>query len=120
MIRIQIKYACYQSYQNVKIYKAKNKAFHDKYINYKAFNALDKVWLYNFHLKVFLGKLLSRWDGPYKVLEVFKTGSVLILDPKTKNSCKVNGHRLKPYIGEEGPPPLHDQEPKILKTLATR
>ena len=33
---------------------------------------------------------------------MYDNGSVLILDPKTKNSFKVNGHRLKPYIGEEG------------------
>ena len=32
---------------------------------------------------------------------MFDNGSVLILDPKTKNSFKVNGHRLKPYIGEK-------------------
>ena len=54
------------------------------------------------------------------VLEAFKNGSVLILDPKTKNSFKVNGHRLKPYIGDEGPPPLHDQELQLLETLATK
>ena len=58
------------------------------------------VWLDNSHLKLFPGKLRSKWDGPYEVLEVFDNGSVLILDRKTKNSFKVNGHRLKPYIGE--------------------
>ena len=61
----------------------------------------DKVWLYNSRLKIFPGKLHSRWDGLYEVLEAFDNGSVLILDPKTKNSFKVNGHRLKPYIREE-------------------
>ena len=49
---------------------------------------------------LFLGKLCSWWDGPYEVLEPFENGSVLILDPKTKKSFKVNGYRLKPYIGE--------------------
>ena len=65
-------------------------------------------------------KLRSRWDGPYEVLEKFDNRSVLILDPKTNNSFKVNGHRLKPYIGEEGPPPLHDQELQRLETSATK
>ena len=37
---------------------------------------------------------------------MYDNGSVLILDPKTQNSFKVNGHRLKPYIGKEGPPLL--------------
>ena len=85
-----------ESYQNVKIYKAKNKAFHEKHINRKTFHIHDKVWLYNSHLKLFPGKLHSRLDVPYEVLEAFNSGSVLILDPKTKNSFKINGHRLKP------------------------
>ena len=50
---------------------------------------------------------------------MFDNGSVLILDPKTKNSFKVNGHRLKPYIGEEGPPPIRDQELQLLETSAS-
>ena len=108
-----------ESYQNVKIYKAKNKAFHDKHINRKTFQVHDKVWLYNFCLKLFPGKLRSRWDGPYEILEVFDNGSVLILDPKTKNSFKVNRHRLKPYIGEEGPPPPHSEELQSLEISAT-
>ena len=107
-----------ESYQNSKIYKAKNKAFHDKHINRKSFHVHDKVWLYHSHLKLFPGKLRSRWDGPYEVLEAFDNGSVLILDPKTKNSFKVNGYRLKPYIGQERPPPTHSQELQFLEISA--
>ena len=108
-----------ESYQNTKIYKAKNKAFHDKHINRKTFHVHDKVWLYNSCIKLFLGKLRSRWNGPYEVLEALDNGSVLILDPKTKNSFKVNEHRLKPYIGEEGPPPSHNEELQLLEISAT-
>ena len=50
---------------------------------------------------------------------MFDNRSILILDPKTKNSFKVNGHRLKPFIGEEGPPPTHNEELKLLDILAT-
>ena len=32
-----------ESYQNTEIYKAKNKAFHDKHINRKTFYVHDKV-----------------------------------------------------------------------------
>ena len=108
-----------ESYQNVEIYKAKNKAFHDKHINRKTCHVHDKVWVYNYHLKLFPGKLRSRWDGPYEVLEVFDNGSVLILDPKTKNSFKVNRHRLKPYIGEERPPHPYSKELQLLEISAT-
>ena len=107
-----------ESYQNMEIYKAKNKAFHDKHINKKTFHVHDKVWLYNSRLKLFPGKLRSRWDGPYEILQVYDNGAVLILDPKTKNSFKVNGHRLKPYIGEEGPPPPHSEELQSLDISA--
>ena len=57
-----------ESYQNAEIYKAKNKAYHDKHINLKSFHVHEKVWLYNFHLKLFPWKLRSRWDGPYEIL----------------------------------------------------
>ena len=108
-----------ESYQNAEIYKAKNKAYHDKHINMKSFHVHDKLWLYNSHLRLFPGKLRSRWDGPYEILEVYDNGSVLILDPKTQNSFKVNGHKLKPYIGEEGPPPHHREELQSLEISAT-
>ena len=108
-----------ESYQNGEICKAKNKAFHDKHINRKTFYVHDKVWLYNSHLKLFPRKLRSRWDGPYEILEVFENRLVLILDPETENSLKVNGHRLKPYIGEEGPPPPHSEELQPLEISAT-
>ena len=50
---------------------------------------------------------------------MYDNGSVLILDPKTQNSFKVNGHRLKPYIGEKGPPIPHREELKFLEISAT-
>ena len=50
---------------------------------------------------------------------MYDNGSVLILDPKTQNSFKVDGHRLKPYIGEEGPPPPHMEELQSLEISDT-
>ena len=107
-----------EAYENAEICKAKNKAYHDKHINRISFHVHDKVWLYNYLLRLFPRKLRSRWDGPYEILEVFDNGSVLILDPKTQNSFMVNGHRLKPYIGEEGPPPPHREELQSLEISA--
>ena len=74
------------------------KAFHDKYISRKTFEPNQKVWLFNSRLKLFPGKLRSRWDGPFKVIQVFTYGAVEIHDPKTGNTFRVNGQRLKPYI----------------------
>ena len=50
---------------------------------------------------------------------MYDNGSVLILDLKTENFFKVNGHKLKPYIGEEGPPPPHSEELQSVETSAT-
>ena len=58
----------------------------------------EKVWLYNSRLKLFPGKLRSRWDGPYVVVESFDNRSVLIFDPKSSKKFKANGHRLNPYL----------------------
>ena len=90
------------AYENVEIYKEKTKAFHDRNIRRRTFDVNEKVWLYNSRLKLFLGKLRSRWDDPYVVVELFDNGSVLTFDPKSGKKFKVNGHRLKPYLTGDG------------------
>jgi len=48
-------------YENARIYKEKTKSLHDRMITRKEFHVGDKVLLYNSCLKLFLGKLSSRW-----------------------------------------------------------
>ncbi|XP_059663428.1 uncharacterized protein LOC132309092 [Cornus florida] len=55
------------AYESARIYKARTKACHDKHIVRKSFKPGNKVWLFNSKLKLFPGKLRSRWDGPYQV-----------------------------------------------------
>ena len=74
-------------------------------IRRRTFNVNKKVLLYNSRLKLFPGKLRSRWDGPYVVVESFDNGSVLIFYPKSGKQFMVNGHRLKPYLTAEPPTP---------------
>ena len=95
----------HDAYENAAIYKKKIKAFHDRHIRRRSFQIGDKVWLYNSRLKLFPGKLCSRWDGPYVVQELFDGGAVLISDLKTGRQFKVNGHRLKLYLTSEPPAP---------------
>ncbi|XP_076892748.1 uncharacterized protein LOC143544550 [Bidens hawaiensis] len=45
------------------------------------------------------GKLRSNWTGPYLVNEVFPYGAVELENPDNRTSWKVNGHRLKHYLG---------------------
>jgi hypothetical protein len=59
------------------------------------------VLLFNSRLKLFPGKLKSKWSGPFMVKEVKPYGAVELEDPVTKASWTVNGQRLKPYFGGE-------------------
>ncbi|XP_021810754.1 uncharacterized protein LOC110754063 [Prunus avium] len=87
-----------EAYENAKIYKEKTKRFHDSTILRKEFHPGQKVLLFNSKLKLFPGKLKSRWYGPYFVVQVFPHEAVEIQNIQNGNTFKVNGHRLKPYL----------------------
>ena len=55
--------------------------------------------LYNSRLKLFPGKLKSRWTGPFEVTQVFPSGAIEIKD-RDRAPFKVNGQRLKAYIDD--------------------
>ena len=57
-----------EAYDNARIYKEKTKRWHDKKILRREFKAGEQVLLYNSRLKLFQGKLKSRWSGPYIVI----------------------------------------------------
>ena len=86
-----------EAYDNAVIYKEKTRAWHDKQILRKSFKVGDKVLLFQSRLKLFPGKLRSRWTGPYVVAQVFPHGAVDLFDGETHKVFKVNGQRLKPY-----------------------
>ncbi|CAA7395940.1 unnamed protein product [Spirodela intermedia] len=65
-------------------------------------------------LKLFPGKLKSKWKGPYVVEETFDHGAVMIKDPKSDHNFKVNGQRLKHYIEHER---LAEKEILLLKEI---
>ena len=66
-------------------------------ISRKTFEIGQKVLLFNTRLRLFPGKLRSRWIGPYIVTNVFAHGVVIIKSCDTSKECKVNGHQLKHY-----------------------
>nr|GEY30031.1 reverse transcriptase domain-containing protein [Tanacetum cinerariifolium] len=76
-----------QAHENSLIYKEKTKRIHDSKIKDRVFN---------------VGKLKSRWSGPFTILHVFPYGTVELSQPDGPN-FKVNGHRLKHYFGEDIP-----------------
>ena len=74
------------------------KKAHDQSILKKYFEACQKVLLYNSRLHLFLGKLKSRWTGPFIVRTIFPHGAIEIEGTKNGNTFKVNGHKLKPFL----------------------
>nr|GFB00263.1 reverse transcriptase domain-containing protein [Tanacetum cinerariifolium] len=55
-------------------------------------------------LKIFLGKIKSRWSGPFTISEIYPYETAKLNHPDGCN-FKVNCHRLKHYHGGD-PPPL--------------
>ncbi|GKE19341.1 reverse transcriptase domain-containing protein [Tanacetum coccineum] len=81
------------------------------------FKVGDKVLLYNSCLKMYPGKLKSKWSGPNIVKTVYPHGAIEITD-NDGFSFKVNGQRLKKYYG--GDIDKEDDEVIELENDATR
>jgi len=97
-----------EAYENSSIYKEKVRKYNDLIISRKEFSSGEKVLLYNSRLKLIAGKLTSKWDAPFTVIQVFPNGAVEIKGPNSEKSFKVNGHRPKHF--QEG-----IQEEKMIK-----
>ncbi|XP_070028692.1 uncharacterized protein [Nicotiana sylvestris] len=91
------------AFESTRLYKERMKRLHEKNIVERNFNPRDMVLLYNSRLRLFLGKLKSRWSGPFRVVEVLPSGSIEIASEKDSYTFRVNGQRLKPYVGMEEP-----------------
>nr|GEW40590.1 hypothetical protein [Tanacetum cinerariifolium] len=76
-----------QAYENSLIYTEKTKRLHDSKIKDHVFNVGDRVLLFNSRLKIFSGKLKTRWSGPFTITQVFPYGTVEL--------SQTNGQNLK-------------------------
>nr|GFA27943.1 reverse transcriptase domain-containing protein [Tanacetum cinerariifolium] len=92
-----------QAYENSLIYKERTKKLHDAKIKNQNFNIGDQVLLFNSRLKIFLGKLKSRWSGPFTISEIYPYETAKLVHSDGSN-FKVNCHRLKHYHGGDTPP----------------
>nr|GEY43658.1 DNA-directed DNA polymerase [Tanacetum cinerariifolium] len=81
-----------QAYENYVIYKERTKKLHDSKIKNRIFNVGDQVLLFNSRLKIFSGKLKTRWSGPFTITRVFPYGTIELSQTNGLN-FKVNGHR---------------------------
>nr|GFA74989.1 reverse transcriptase domain-containing protein [Tanacetum cinerariifolium] len=91
-----------QAYENSLIYKERTKKLYDDKIKNRIFNVGDQVLLFNSRLKIFSGKLKSRWSGPFTISEIYPYETAKLIHPDGCN-FKVNCHRLKHY--HRGDPP---------------
>nr|GEW36466.1 reverse transcriptase domain-containing protein [Tanacetum cinerariifolium] len=91
-----------QTYENSLIYKKKTKRIYDSKIKNRVFNVGDRVLIFNSRLKIFSGKLKTRWSGPFTIAKVFPYGTVELSQADGPN-FKVNGHRIKHYFGGDVP-----------------
>nr|GEZ41099.1 reverse transcriptase domain-containing protein [Tanacetum cinerariifolium] len=98
----------YQAYENSLIYKERTKKLHDAKIKNRIFNVGDQVLLFNSRLKIFSGKLKSRWSGSFTISEIYPYGTAKLTHSDGSN-FKVNCHRLMHYHGGD-PPPLEIQD----------
>ena len=64
-----------EAYENARLFKEKVKKWHDKRILKREYNVGDKMLLYRSRLKFFAGKLLSKWEGPFIIEEVYRSGA---------------------------------------------
>jgi hypothetical protein len=91
-----------KAYHTSKLYKEQTKRWHNKRIKIKHFKAGDKVLLFKSRINLFgHGKLISKWEGPYLVLNVANHGTVTLQDDD-RNVFK-NGQRLKIFLEPEIP-----------------
>nr|GFA23769.1 reverse transcriptase domain-containing protein [Tanacetum cinerariifolium] len=92
-----------QAYENSLIYKERAKKLHDSKIKNRIFNVGDQVLLFNSRLKIFSGKLKTRWSGPFAITKVYPYGTAKLSHADGSN-FKVNCHRLKHYYGGDVQP----------------
>nr|GEV49110.1 reverse transcriptase domain-containing protein [Tanacetum cinerariifolium] len=88
------------AYENSLIYKEKTKRLHDSKTKDCVFNIGDRVLLFNSRLKIFSGKLKSRWSSPFTISYVYPYHIFEFSQPDGAN-FKVNGYRLKHYFRED-------------------
>ncbi|XP_019257838.1 PREDICTED: uncharacterized protein LOC109236067 [Nicotiana attenuata] len=72
----------YLDFESTRLYKERMKRLHDKNIVERNFKPRDMVLLYNSRLRLFPGKL-----------------AIEIASEKDSHIFRVNGQRLKPYVG---------------------
>src|SRR3954470_545600 len=83
------------------MFKEKVNKWHDKRILKCEFNVGDKVFLFRSRFRFSPGKLLSRWEGPFHIEEVYCSGAIKINNFEGNKPQVVNGQRLNHYMARD-------------------
>ena len=86
-----------KAYESSALYKEKMKKYHDNKTEKREFMVGDLVLLSNSRLRLFPGKLKSKWTGPYLVTQLLPHVQVE-LETKEGVRLKMNGQRIKIYF----------------------
>ncbi|GJS48433.1 hypothetical protein Tco_0598554 [Tanacetum coccineum] len=85
------------AYESYIFYKERTKRWHDKRIKTPInYEKGDKILLFNSRLRLFLGKLKSRWYRPFLVNKDLKNDAIELYD-EDRNEFIGNKQRVKPY-----------------------
>jgi hypothetical protein len=69
--------------------------------------------LYRSHLRFFAGKLLSKWEEPFVIEDVYRSGAIKIASLKDNTTQVVNGQRLKHYISGDS----YNEDVDVIQTV---
>ena len=84
--------------QHTTLIQQQRAKWHDSLIKKKTFHESDWALLYDSKFQDFLGKLQTRWLGPYEIKEVHDNGTLTLATIDGSHfSFKANGHRVRLY-----------------------
>ena len=85
--------------QSLEAMQRRRKAWHDRHIKVRQFKIGEQVLIYDSRYYKFPRKLQIRWLGPFKILDAFDNGSLLVQDlEETVLPFCVNALRVKHYF----------------------
>lgn len=93
---------CLHAYENAKLYIEKTKKWHEKHILDRVFELGQLVLLFNARLKLFPGKLRSKWFRPFEVVQMRTHGAVELWNKEKTKMFFVNGQCVKYYWADHG------------------
>ena len=62
------------------------------------------MWTYKSRLQLLPVKFKYKWFGPCVITDMFPHRALEVHSPQKNQTFKVNGHRVKPYVGVNSTP----------------